>query len=683
MNAKYFLWLVSMVLALSLSIFAEGPVVLTQRGWWPGYLRGQANSVDVSGQYAYLGLFSGGMRVVDISDPANPRRVGGFEGPVIADVQVFGNYVYGSWDNKVHIIDVTNPAVPRKVGEYNGFVAGIAVSGNYTYILDTSVLRGLQVFDNTDPDNLKLVGSLNVGVSGSALAVSGNRAYIADSRLRVVDISNPTDPKLLGSSDELYATDIAISGSHVYVADYNGFLRVIDISDSANPRSVATVPTRGQAIQIAGDFAYLANSQGVTAINISNPANPGAPETLPFPAIDLKVSGQRLYLTSETGMTVLDISNPTSPVALATHETAGSAHAVKLANGRAYLSDGDAGLRIIDVNDLANMRQLGRLDLDGITVDADVAGDFAYVATVRAMDVVNVSDPANPQFVSRYKQGENVFDVQLSGNRAFVAHGVDGMHVVDISNPAMPTQFLASFGVNPGTGGLGATAVTSSGDFIYVVYQGDGLFALDTRILDTWNSSIPLFTGPGYNTSGEGSGVAASGNYAYVASWQAGLQIIDVANKESMQLVGSLRSDNWNVDDVAISGDYAILSVDREGLVVVDVNDPRTPRVSATVSQIGAVLDVEVSGNLLYVASGAAGLRIFELSAGLKHEWIAGKLRLTWPTSLAGYHLQTSATLENSGSWTDIAPAPVQESGQWRSDTDASGGERYYRLIKL
>ncbi|HMJ26086.1 MAG TPA: hypothetical protein VK475_09670, partial [Pyrinomonadaceae bacterium] len=133
MIAKRFAWIASMILALSPSIFAKGPVVLTQRGWWPGYLRGEANSVDVSGQYAYLGLFSGGMRVVDISDPANPRRVGGFEGPVIAHVQVFGNYAYGYWYDKVYIIDVTNPAAPRKVGEYNGSVAGIAVSGNYAY----------------------------------------------------------------------------------------------------------------------------------------------------------------------------------------------------------------------------------------------------------------------------------------------------------------------------------------------------------------------------------------------------------------------------------------------------------------------------------------------------------------------------------------------------------------------
>lgn len=682
MNPISFPRLALLVFALSQRIFAEGPVVLPQRGWWPGYLRGPANAVDVSGQYAYLALFSGGMRIVDISDPANPRRVGGFEGSVIADVQVFGNYAYGSWYDKLYIIDVTNPTAPRKVSEYDGSVAGIAVSGNYTYILDTSVLRGLRVFDNTDPSHLTLVGSLNLGLSGSALAVSGNRAYIADSRLRVIDISNPTDPKLLGSGDELYATDIAISGSHVYVSDYNGFLRIIDVSDSANPRSVATVATPGR-VETAGNFAYVANSQGLTVINISTPANPGAPNTFPFPANDIKVSGQQLFLTSVSGLTILDISNPSVPVPLGAHETAGSAYAVKLANGRAYLSDGDAGLRVIDVNDLANMRQLGKVGLEGTAFNADVAGGYAYVATVRAMDVVNVTDPANPQFVSRYKDGENVFDVALSGNRAFVAHAVDGMHIVDVSNPATPTKFLASFGVNPGVGGLGATAVTSSGDFIYVVYQGDGLFALDTRILDSWNSSIPLFTGPGYNTPGEGSGVAVSGNYAYVASWQAGLQIIDVANKESMQLVGSIRSDDWNVDGVAISGDYAILAVDRDGLVIVDVSDPRNPRVVANVSGIGAVLDVQVLGNLLYVASGAAGLRVFELSAGLKHEWIAGRLRLTWPTSLTEHRLQTASTPENNGSWTDLAPAPVQESGFWRIDTDPSDAQRYYRLIKL
>src|SRR5687767_7737414 len=42
----------------------------------------------------------------------------------------------------------------------------------------------------------------------------------------------------------------------------------------------------------------------------------------------------------------------------------------------------------------------------------------------------------------------------------------------------------------------------------------------------------------GYDTSGQALGVAVSGNFAYVADWDAGLQVIDVSNPANPQRVG-------------------------------------------------------------------------------------------------------------------------------------------------
>ena len=64
-------------------------------GQWPGWPRGNARGVAVSGNYAYVAVGDAGLLVIDVSDPANPRGVGGFDTPGFAQgVAVSGNYAY-------------------------------------------------------------------------------------------------------------------------------------------------------------------------------------------------------------------------------------------------------------------------------------------------------------------------------------------------------------------------------------------------------------------------------------------------------------------------------------------------------------------------------------------------------------------------------------------------------------
>ena len=49
------------------------------RGKWPQFSRGNANDVKVVGHYAYVALGRGGLTIVDVSNPAAPRLVGGYD----------------------------------------------------------------------------------------------------------------------------------------------------------------------------------------------------------------------------------------------------------------------------------------------------------------------------------------------------------------------------------------------------------------------------------------------------------------------------------------------------------------------------------------------------------------------------------------------------------------------------
>ena len=61
------------------------------------------------------------------------------------------------------------------------------------------------------------------------VAVSGTHAYVADrlSGLQVIDISTPASPMIVGSVDTPDgALGIAVSGTHAYVADFRSGLQV-------------------------------------------------------------------------------------------------------------------------------------------------------------------------------------------------------------------------------------------------------------------------------------------------------------------------------------------------------------------------------------------------------------------------------------------------------------------------
>ena len=67
-------------------------------------------------------------------------------------------------------------------------------------------------------------------------------------------------------------------------------------------------------------------------------------------------------------------------------------------------------------------------------------------------------------------------------------------------------------------------------------------------------------------------------------------------------------------NNVDVSGDYAYVAAGATGLQVVDVSDPNTPTVVSSKDTPGNANDVVVVGDLAYVADGASGLQILDIS---------------------------------------------------------------------
>jgi hypothetical protein len=91
----------------------------------------------------------------------------------------------------------------------------------------------------------RLVGWWSYGPAYT-VALSGNHAYLGSGTvLRVVDVSNLASPMVVGEVVlPNVVQGVAASGNHVYVADAEHGLRVIDVSEPEDPVEVgpATAP---------------------------------------------------------------------------------------------------------------------------------------------------------------------------------------------------------------------------------------------------------------------------------------------------------------------------------------------------------------------------------------------------------------------------------------------------------
>ena len=292
--------------------FAWGAVV------WPVGSCGlpdHASDVAVAGSHVYVAAATGGLQVVDVSDPAAPVVAGSC--PVLdsaCGVTVAGDYAFvvGAWRvafyrGGLQVVDVSDPAAPVVVGSrsFESSALAVAVAGSHAYVAEWGDDNGvLEVVDVSDPAAPVVVGSCVLPSNAVAVAVAGDHAYVAvlDKGLQVVDVSDPAAPFIAGSwSPRIIAQGVAVAGDHAYVAALDKGLQVVDVSDPAAPVSASScaLPHEARNVAVVGDLAYVADGfGGLRVVDVSDPAAPALLRSCDTPdeALDVAVEGTHAYV---------------------------------------------------------------------------------------------------------------------------------------------------------------------------------------------------------------------------------------------------------------------------------------------------------------------------------------------------------------------------------------------------
>ncbi len=215
----------------------------------------QMNYQEVGGRhYLYAGHFwSGGVSILDVTDPTQPR-VAGFV-PTLNDatwhikVQVAEQLMLVPAElnffappdvdptqakSGVRIFDVSNPTEPEELAFYEAGGIGVHRSwwngGQYAYLSAGAAAPGIWM--HGAPDLTRIMTILDVSDPRNPRKVSD--FWLPEQR--------GEDPKP-GEGETLYVHEPVVEGDRAYVAYWDGGFAILDISDKTKPQLITHVRT--------------------------------------------------------------------------------------------------------------------------------------------------------------------------------------------------------------------------------------------------------------------------------------------------------------------------------------------------------------------------------------------------------------------------------------------------------
>ena len=205
---------------------------------------------------------TGSMRVIDLNDPLHPKEVARWQTPrsdagrFLHDVDIADGLAYLSyWNDGLVILDIGNgikggsPTNPQLVSQYtydlNDLYRNVEAEGGPGYI------RGTHTAWRRRDGKYVFVGDEVFSTKPQGILIPGDPLGKANGRLHVIDVSDILHPREVAYFEppDGGSHNVWVAGDTLYMGDYQGGLRVLDISGDlkgdllAEDREIAHVHT--------------------------------------------------------------------------------------------------------------------------------------------------------------------------------------------------------------------------------------------------------------------------------------------------------------------------------------------------------------------------------------------------------------------------------------------------------
>lgn len=232
-----------------------------------------------------------------------------------------------------------------------------------------------------------------------------------------------------------------------------------------------------------------------------------------------------------------------------------------------------------------------------------------FLTEIQFTDKVHIIDTSDPDTLKVFDSiTGGTFDIQ-----DVVARKIENPTDANVIEITFCASTDVSFGRYNGNIWLG-TDYTGSGPalmagvdmndtHIFGAGQQRGLFVFD-KANGHFISEVAI--------SGEAQKVKVSGNYAYIAARQGGLQVVDITNPNAPVKVGGYTTSGY-ASGVDVFENYVAISSGSGGAYVFDVSTPANPKLVQRITDCGYANAVKFNGNRLAIASRDNGIFFYQI----------------------------------------------------------------------
>jgi len=548
-----------------------------------------------------------GIEVWSIADSSDPK----FRTVIpyaVSDFAIFDTLLYFSSGGTFYAYSIANAPSPRQLGTCLDRGDVVSATRNVAVVRESSYVLGF--IDVSSPSAPKRVGTYP---SFALAAEARNTICCAEIywqegsddqfRFEVLDISDPANVVRIGAIDSVSGWDVHLSGPVAFASGYQfpqWEFTLVSIQDSTCPQVISSCATPGGRFGVWADW-----------------------------------TSNRAYVADAVGMAVVDISNLNSPVYDTTVLVAHEAQDVWLDQGRAYVADDEAGLRILDVTNPAAPVELGGIytaDYGYFNVYTAVGHDsFAFASWLPSPSLrsIDVSYPAHPKMAGGLMGLTTPMDMVLRDTLVYLA-GRLRFHVVNVARPREP-ELVGSCLLSGEVGDMamvGDTAYVTSFHFTTVdVARPDS-----PKVINEWGSRA--------------NGIDVADTILYMA--YQGLKTASIANPTVPYVLDSVYVDDDTRDVVRVDS-FAVLG--GSILRIYSVADPRDILLLGTWTPPGLVQKLVYQPPYIYAACWAAGVCVLEVAESgiLEEATLEARRPLTVVPSVTGGSVRIVASERPSG----------------------------------
>jgi hypothetical protein len=252
-----------------------------------------------------------------------------------------GDYIFaGTEAHGWHVIDVSVPSRPRRVYTNTLQMEVTDMKANIDRLVVASWGRGIVAYDISMPGSPSIVASSVLPTTRNATAI---------------EINSPglffAGPQGLGW-DPFGRAPLLLGGLFNSLAFTNDLLFAGDPSYGLYIYSVEDFPPR---------LAPLSHYDMTGLVSV-------------------KVRDGLAFCAAGQFLRILDVSNPKSPKSIIGYQISGNVWDAELSGDLAYISAGRAGIRVLDISKLPNLRRAGLFDTGGEAQSIALGNGYIYVA---------------------------------------------------------------------------------------------------------------------------------------------------------------------------------------------------------------------------------------------------------------------------------------------------------------